>query len=59
MQPIEDKQCKGNTMSQATSNLVKNVIIAATLGLAAFASWAMTDFREPTIEAAISQTANS
>lgn len=41
------------------SNIVKNVIIAATLGLAAFASWAMTDFREPAIEAAISQTANS
>jgi hypothetical protein len=41
------------------SNIIKNVIIAATLGLAAFASWAMTDFRAPTIEAAISQTANS
>ncbi len=59
IQPIEDRQSKGNTVSHATSNLVKNIIIAATLGLAAFASWAMTDFREPTIEAAISQTANS
>ena len=46
-------------MSHASSNIVKNIIIAATLGLAAFASWAMTDFREPAIEAAISQTTNS
>jgi hypothetical protein len=38
-----------------TRTIVKNLVIAATLGMAGFASWALTDYREPAIEAAITQ----
>ena len=44
-----------HTMKSST-NIAKNIIIAVTLGLAAVASWAMTDFPVPSIEASISQT---
>ena len=43
-------------MNQLSRNIVKNVIVAATMGLAGFASWALTDFRAPTIEAAVTQS---
>lgn len=33
---------------------VKNIIVAVTLGLAGVASWALTDYRAPTIEALVS-----
>lgn len=35
-----------------TRTIIKNLVIAATLGLAGVASWALTDYRAPTIEAA-------
>lgn len=40
-------------MKQSSRSLLKNLIVTATLGLAAVASWAITDYREPTIEAAV------
>ena len=43
-------------MNQLSRTIVKNVIVAATIGLAAFASWAFTDFRAPAIEVAIAQS---
>ena len=39
-------------MTQRSRIIAKNLIVAATIGLAAFASWAFTDFRAPTIEVA-------
>lgn len=39
-------------MKQTSRSLLKNLIVTATLGLAAVASWAITDYREPSIEAA-------
>ena len=39
-------------MQQTSRRLLKNLIVVTTLGLAAVASWAITDYREPTIEAA-------
>ena len=38
---------------------VKNVIVAATLGVAAVATWAVTQSNAPVIEASSSQTPNS
>ncbi len=38
-----------------TRIIVKNLVIAATLGMAGFASWALTEYRAPTIEAAALQ----
>jgi hypothetical protein len=42
-------------MSKLSRKIVKNLVIAATIGLAAFASWAFTDFRAPQIEIAANQ----
>ena len=39
-------------MNKLSRTVVKNLIVAATIGLAAFASWAFTDFRVPQIEVA-------
>jgi hypothetical protein len=39
------------SQGEKVMNIVKNLLIAATMGLAAFASWAVTDFPEPAIEA--------
>ncbi len=44
-------------MNQFSKDIVKNLVVAATLGLAAFASWAMTDFHVPTIEIAAANSA--
>jgi hypothetical protein len=38
------------------SNIAKNLLVAITLGVAAVASWAMTDFPVPAIETAMTQT---
>lgn len=43
-------------MSKLSRNIVKNLVVAATIGLAAFASWAFTDFRVPQIEVAVAQS---
>ena len=32
--------------------IIKNIVIAATISLAGFASWAVTDMRHPTIDIA-------
>lgn len=40
-------------MSKLSRNIVKNLVVAATIGLAAIASWAFTDFRAPQIEVAV------
>ncbi len=40
-------------MNATSRTLVKNLIVAATLGLAAVASWALTDYRAPLIEASL------
>ncbi|MBG9390374.1 hypothetical protein [Caenimonas aquaedulcis] len=42
-------------MKHHCSTIARQIVIAATLGLAAIASWAMTDFRAPAIEASITQ----
>jgi hypothetical protein len=39
-------------MNKRSRIIAKNLIVAATIGLAAFASWAFTDLRVPTIEIA-------
>ncbi|HYF18527.1 MAG TPA: hypothetical protein VEA40_11730 [Ramlibacter sp.] len=39
-------------MQHLSPTLIKNMVVAATLGLAAIATWAFTDTRPPTIEAA-------
>lgn len=39
-------------MSKLSRNIVKNLVVAATIGLAGVASWAFTDFRVPQIEVA-------
>ncbi|HSI55422.1 MAG TPA: hypothetical protein VK981_15715 [Ramlibacter sp.] len=38
------------------NRLSRKLVVAATLGLAAFATWAVTDFHVPTIEIAAAQT---
>ena len=38
-------------MQQLSRTFVKNLVVAATLGLAAIATWAVTDTRAPMIEA--------
>jgi hypothetical protein len=43
-------------MNQLSRTIVKNIVVAATIGLAAFASWAFTEFRAPAIEIAASQS---
>jgi len=43
-------------MQQLSRTLVKNMVVAATLGLAAIATWAVTDTRAPAIEAATEVT---
>ena len=40
-------------MSKLSRNIVKNLIVATTISLAAFASWAFTDFPVPQIEVAM------
>jgi hypothetical protein len=39
-------------MNKLSRNIVKNLVVAATIGLAAFASWAFTDVHVPQIEVA-------
>ena len=46
-------------MNKLSRNIIKNVVVAATIGLAAFASWSFTDFRAPTIEVASAQAQES
>ena len=46
-------------MIKTPQDIIKNILVAATMGLAAFASWAVTDFPAPAIEAAVSVNANS
>lgn len=47
-------------MKQSTTRtLVKNVVVAMTLGVAAIATWAVTQSNAPLIEAASLQTPNS
>ena len=46
-------------MKKISQNIVKNLLVAATMGLAAFATWAVTDFPAPTIEAASTVASNS
>jgi len=43
-------------MNKLSRNIVKNLVVAATIGLAAFASWAFTDLRVPQIEVAAVQS---
>jgi len=45
-------------MKQSSRTIVKNVIVAATLAVAALATWAVTDSHAPTIDAAASQVQN-
>jgi len=42
-------------MQQASRIIVKNLVVALTLGVAAVATWAVTQSSAPTIEAATSQ----
>lgn len=46
-------------MNHQNRNIVKNVIVATTIGLAALASWAFTDFNPPSLQiaSAVSQLA--
>ncbi len=39
-------------MNYLSRTIIKNAVVAATIGLGAFASWAFTEFRAPTIEIA-------
>lgn len=41
-------------MSKLTRTIVKNLLIAGVMGLAAFASWAVTDLSQPTVEISVS-----
>jgi hypothetical protein len=45
-------------MQQATRIIVKNLVVALTLGVAAVATWAVTNSNAPTIEAASVQARN-
>lgn len=38
-------------MSAITRMIVKNIVVAATLGLAAIATWAITDSHAPALDA--------
>jgi hypothetical protein len=42
-------------MNKLSRTIVKNVVVAGTIGLAAFASWAFTEYRAPAIDVAIAQ----
>ena len=42
-------------MQRATRIIVKNLVVALTLGVAAIATWAVTKSNTPSIEAASSQ----
>jgi hypothetical protein len=44
--------------SQSSRAIVKNVVVAITLGVAAVATWAVTQSNAPTIEAAASVVRN-
>jgi hypothetical protein len=46
-------------MSKLSRTVIKNTVVAATIGLAAVASWAFTEFRAPVIEVAITQSQQS
>ena len=37
------------------NQIIKNILVAVTMGLAAFATWAVTDFPAPTIEVAVNR----
>lgn len=43
-------------MNKLSRNIIKNLVIAAMMGLAGFASWALTDMRHPTIDIAAAQS---
>ena len=42
-------------MNHPSRTLLKKIVVAVTLGLAGVASWALTDYRAPTLEAGIEQ----
>jgi hypothetical protein len=42
-------------MNKLSRKIVKNLVVAATIGLAAFASWSFADVRVPQIEVASAQ----
>lgn len=43
-------------MNHLSRKVIKNLVIAATISLAGFASWALTDMRHPTIDIATSHS---
>lgn len=43
-------------MNQLSRKIIKNLVIASVIGLAGFASWALTDMRHPTIDIASAQS---
>lgn len=45
-------------MKQSSRTIVKNVVVAAVLGIAALATWAVTQSNPPMIDAAASQARN-
>jgi hypothetical protein len=45
-------------MNRTMKSIARHLIITATLGAAAFASWAMTESRAPAIEASITINGN-
>jgi hypothetical protein len=49
------KRSESEQAMNRTRIIVKNLVIAATLGMAGFASWALTEARTPIIEAAAQQ----
>ena len=42
-------------MNKLSRNIAKNLVVATTIALAAFASWAFTDLRVPQVEIAAAQ----
>jgi hypothetical protein len=45
-------------MKQSSRTIVKNAVVALMLGVAAVATWAVTQSNAPTIEASSAQTRN-
>lgn len=43
-------------MNPVSRSIIKNLVIAAVMSLAAFASWSYTGASQPTVEIAIAQT---
>jgi hypothetical protein len=42
-------------MNKLSRNIAKNLVVAGTIALAAFASWAFTDLRVPHVDLAATQ----